>query len=164
LTTYRLIAMDVLQKAAPYLNIPSLKLMKPSHFKSAEKIDLAESELAIHLSIGTKRRLHGRHGELVSSIYSLIKISPRLAEKVGTTDTLWAELVWACQSENIVHLDDLLLRRTRVALLLDHGAQAFMPEIKTICQEYLNWDDSKWQAELSHYQRIMQQHYSLPES
>jgi glycerol-3-phosphate dehydrogenase len=164
LTTYRLIAMNVLQKAAPYLNLPVSTLRKSSHFKSSEKIDVAKSELAIHLSCGTKRRLQGRHGEHVVSIYSLIKISPRLAEKVGTTDTLWAELVWACQSENVVHLDDLLLRRTRIGLLLEQGAQACMSEIKDVCQEYLNWDDSKWQAELSHYQRIMQQYYSLPES
>tara|TARA_R110002072_G_C7972702_1_gene534977 strand:+ start:4267 stop:5943 length:1677 start_codon:yes stop_codon:yes gene_type:complete len=161
LTTYRLIAMDVLQKAAPYLDIPALKLRKSSHFECTQKIE--EFELPVHLSVGTKRRLRGRHGDQVASIYNLIQTSPELAEKIGTTDTLWAELVWACQSENVVHLDDLLLRRTRIALLLDQGADAFMPGIKSICQEYLNWDDSKWQAELSRFQRIMQQHYGLPE-
>tara|TARA_R110001592_G_scaffold346310_2_gene638824 strand:+ start:4234 stop:5898 length:1665 start_codon:yes stop_codon:yes gene_type:complete len=161
LTTYRLIALDVLQKAAPYLGVSVSKLNESSHFESSQKIE--ELELSIHLSIGTKRRLYGRHGDQVASIYSLIQASPELAEKIGTTDTLWAELVWACQSENVVHLDDLLLRRTRIALLLDHGAEAFMPEIKNICQKYLNWDEAKWQTELSHYHRIMQQHYSLPE-
>jgi glycerol-3-phosphate dehydrogenase len=163
LTTYRLIAMDVLQKASSYLTIPESKLIKTSHFELAQKREQLESKPSILLSVGTKRRLVGRYGEHVSSIYDLINAAPELAGKVGTTDTLWAELVWACQSENIVHLDDLLLRRTRIALLLDQGAEAFMPEIKLICQAHLQWDESKWQAELDRYRRIMQQHYSLPE-
>lgn len=162
LTTYRLIALDVLKKASAYLNLPESRLSQTSHFGASLKGDACEASL--QLSLGTKRRLRGRHGEQVSSIFDLINASPKLADKVGTTDTLWAELVWACQSENVVHLDDLLLRRTRIALLLDNGAKALLPEIKAICQEYLNWDEAKWQLELSHFQRIMQQHYSLPES
>ena len=32
----------------------------------------------------------------------------------GATDTLWAELALACDTEMVLHLDDLLLRRTRL--------------------------------------------------
>jgi len=39
-----------------------------------------------------------------------------------------------------------------------------MSDIKLICQVYLHWDESKWQAELDRYRSIMQKHYSLPES
>tara|TARA_R110001599_G_scaffold60259_1_gene167529 strand:- start:496 stop:2148 length:1653 start_codon:yes stop_codon:yes gene_type:complete len=164
LTTYRLIAMDVLKKAAPYLNIPESRLTKSSHFELAHKSDVLESKFSVSISVGTKRRLLGRYGEHSSLISELINTTPKLADKVGTTDTLWAELVWACKSENVVHLDDLLLRRTRIGLLLDKGAEAFMSEIKLICQAQLHWDESKWQAELGRYRSIMQQHYSLPES
>tara|TARA_R110001592_G_scaffold267611_1_gene533655 strand:+ start:4235 stop:5905 length:1671 start_codon:yes stop_codon:yes gene_type:complete len=162
LTTYRLIAMDVLQKADPYLDLSTSQIKKTSHFEATQKTQA--SEVAIHLSVGTKRRLRGRHGDHVSYIYNLIQTTPKLAEKVSTTDTLWAELVWACQSEHVVHLDDLLLRRTRIALLLDKGAEAVMEDIKVICQIHLHWDESKWQVELSDFHGIMQQHYSLPES
>ena len=164
LTTYRLIAMDVLKKAAPYLNIPESRLTKSSHFELAHKSDVLESKFSVAISVGTKRRLLGRYGEHSSLISELINTTPKLADKVGTTDTLWAELVWACKSENVVHLDDLLLRRTRIGLLLDKGAEAFMSEIKLICQAQLHWNESKWQTELGRYRSIMQQHYSLPES
>ena len=164
LTTYRLIAMDVLQKAAPYLNIPESKLTKTSHFEAVQKRDVFEIDSSIHLTTPAKQRLIGRYGEHTSSIYELINSAPELAGKISTTDTLWAELVWACQSENVVHLDDLLLRRTRIGLLLDKGAEALMSEIKLICQAHMHWDQSKWQAELDRYHSIMQQHYSLPES
>ena len=164
LTTYRLIAMDVLQKAAPYLNLTEPRLTKSSHFELAQKSDVLESKFSVPLSVGTKRRLAGRHGKHASSISELINSKPELADKVGTTDTLWAELIWACQSEQVVHLDDLLLRRTRIGLLLEKGAQAFMSDIKLICQAHLHWDESKWLAELDRYRSIIQQHYSLPES
>lgn len=163
LTTYRLIAIDVLQKAAPYLTIPISTLTKSSHFIDSHKEQLLANDASVALSASIKQRLRGRYGEHASSIYALVKISPELAEKIGTTDTLWAELVWACQSEDVVHLDDLLLRRTRIALLLDKGAEAFLPDIKRICQTHLHWSDSMWQYELARFQGIMQQHYSLPE-
>ena len=161
LTTYRLIALDVLQAAESYLGIPASQLKSSSHFKSAQ--DLMGSDIHPRLSSGTKRRLYGRYGEQVTSIYSLVQATPALAEKIGTSDTLWVELVWACQTESVVHLDDLLLRRTRIALLLAKGAEDVMGEIKAICQAHLHWDESKWQLELNHFHRIMQQHYSLPE-
>lgn len=161
LTTYRLIAMDVLQKAAPYLKLSLDKLKQSSHFQQPEHEPITSTQ---YISVGTKQRLYGRHGHHISSILSLINDSPDLAEKIGTSDTVWAELVWACQFEHVLHLDDLLLRRTRIALLLDDGAEAFMPKIKEICQTYLSWDDAKWQLEKSHYERIMQQHYGVPEA
>ncbi len=164
LTTYRLIALDVLRKAAPYLSLSASSLDKSSHFQSVAPKKQFDNNTVVQLSATSKRRLQGRYGDRLAAIYHLIQITPELAEKVGTTDTLWVELVWACQSESVVHLDDLLLRRTRIALLLEQGAAAFMSSIKAICQAQLKWDEAKWQLELSHFEQIMQQHYSLPES
>lgn len=160
LTTYRLIAMDVLQTAAPYLKIPTLLLNRSSRF---EQPNVPVQDGLTQLSAGIKRRLLGRYGQQVLSLYHLIHHDPALAQKIGTTDTLWAELVLACQAEHVVHLDDLLLRRTRIALLLEQGAQAQMPRIKMICQENLGWDDNTWCAEQERFEHIMKQHYSLPE-
>ena len=160
LTTYRLIAMDVLKKAAPYLKISVASLNESSHFVAIKDLE----SIGINLTSHAKHRLQGRYGEHVPSIYKLINDMPSMAEKIGTTDTLWAELVWACQSESVLHLDDLLLRRTRIALLLEQGAEAFMPKITEICQNYLGWDESKWQAEYVRFQKILQQHYAVPES
>ncbi|MDF5909243.1 glycerol-3-phosphate dehydrogenase C-terminal domain-containing protein [Pseudomonas aeruginosa] len=40
---------------------------------------------------------------------------------VGASETLWAELAFAAEAEMVLHLDDLLLRRTRLGLLLPGG-------------------------------------------
>ncbi len=51
------------------------------------------------------------------------------------TGAAWAELRWACRSEQVVHLDDLMLRRTRLGLLLRDGAAELLPRVKEIAAE-----------------------------
>jgi glycerol-3-phosphate dehydrogenase len=164
LTTYRLIALDVLQKAAPYVPALSSALeqgargdSKTSHFKPA----LLTSSF-IQLSSELKKRLLGRYGHHTETLLSHAKLLENDFKKIGSTDTLWAELSWSCQHESIQHLDDLLLRRTRIGLLLENGAEAEFHDIKGICQKYLAWDDVKWVAELKRYQGIIKKYYSLP--
>lgn len=157
LTTYRVIALDVLNKAAPYIK----KTLKSDAFSETTHFEQKE---AFHLRNAHKqKRLVGRYGESAKEIVA-IEQSIRLAGgRIGTTDTLWAELVWSCQHECVQHLDDLLLRRTRIGLLLDNGGAGYMPAIKTICNQYLHWDDARWEIEYTRYQGIIKQHYSLPD-
>jgi len=158
LTTYRLIAMDVLQKAAPYLPEISTDFKKTSHFKPSTL-----SSGFVELSSELKKRLLGRYGAHAHTLVSHARELENGLEKISTTDTLWAEIIWSCQSETVQHLDDLLLRRTRIGLLLDDGAEEVFSGIRDICQQYLAWDDVKWQAERKRYQNIIKRHYSLPE-
>ncbi|MGB1262422.1 MAG: glycerol-3-phosphate dehydrogenase/oxidase [Cognaticolwellia sp.] len=75
---------------------------------------------------------------------------------------LWAELIWAVRFEQIQHLDDLLLRRTRLGNVLPEGARELLPKIKTLCSPYLSWSEEKWQQEISRYLALWQKSYSLP--
>lgn len=159
LTTYRLIALDVLRKAAPYLNLDTQAFAHSSHFSEA----LLAYQTPNFLTMGQKKRLEGRYGDQVKGLYRLIQEEPSLAAFIGTTDTLWVELSWACQSEQVMHLDDLLLRRTRIGLLLENGGSGFLPEIKRVCQSCLRWDEAKWLAEVERYQAIIHASYGLPE-
>ena len=81
---------------------------------------------------------------------------------VGASDTLWAELAFAAEAEMVLHLDDLLLRRTRIGLLLAEGAAHYLPAIRRLCQPQLGWDDERWQAEEQRYRALWQRHHSLP--
>ena len=83
-------------------------------------------------------------------------------EQVAGTNTLWAELAWAAEQELVLHLDDLLLRRTRLGLLLACGAAAELPRIRELCQARLGWDDARWQEEEQAYRQLWQRCYSLP--
>ena len=60
------------------------------------------------------------------------------------------------------HLDDLLLRRTRLGNVLPCGARELLPKIKALCSPYLSWNEQKWQEEINRYLAIWQNAYSLP--
>ncbi|KAF0866383.1 glycerol-3-phosphate dehydrogenase/oxidase [Pseudomonas sp. LD120] len=153
LTTFRPQAIEVLQACAAMLG--------RSVEDSGEAVFAPLAPLAIPGLNGTQlRRLAGRHGRDL----------PRLAqwvaelggECVGASDTLWAELAFAAEAEMVLHLDDLLLRRTRLGLLLAEGAAEHLPAIRRLCQPLLGWDDARWQAEEQRYRALWQRHHSLP--
>jgi glycerol-3-phosphate dehydrogenase len=74
----------------------------------------------------------------------------------------WAELRWAARAEGVVHLDDLLLRRVRLGLLLPRGGLDLMDRVRSIVQPELGWDDARWMREVADYARLWEQSYSLP--
>jgi glycerol-3-phosphate dehydrogenase len=83
-------------------------------------------------------------------------------ETVPGTQTLWLELRIAALHEAVVHLDDLLLRRTRLGILLARGGLDHEPRIRALCQKALGWGDARWQAEVARYRALIEAHYSLP--
>nr|WP_314528239.1 glycerol-3-phosphate dehydrogenase/oxidase [uncultured Pseudomonas sp.] len=106
------------------------------------------------------RRLAGRHGRALPQLAQLLEQLGH--DSVGATDTLWAELAMACDTEMVLHLDDLLLRRTRLGLLLPGGAEDYLPAIRQLCQPRLGWDDARWQQEQQLYLALWQRHHGLP--
>ncbi|MFO7527212.1 MAG: glycerol-3-phosphate dehydrogenase/oxidase [Marinobacter sp.] len=109
------------------------------------------------ISFLTWKRLQGWHGANAKALVEATDPGP-----VAHTEVLWAELAWSCQHEQVVHLDDLLLRRTRLGLVLPGGAAEILPEIKRYCQPLLGWSDQQWQQEEKRYRKLYQQAYSLP--
>ncbi|MDO8696930.1 MAG: glycerol-3-phosphate dehydrogenase C-terminal domain-containing protein, partial [Pseudomonas sp.] len=71
-------------------------------------------------------------------------------------------LAFAAEHELVLHLDDLLLRRTRLGLLLAGGAVAELPRIRSLCQARLGWDDARWAFEQQAYLSLWQRCYSVP--
>lgn len=102
--------------------------------------------------------LHGRYGPNAQRV--LQKIADGDLTHIENLPNLWAEIRWAARSERILHLDDLLLRRVRVGLLLPHGGRSVMPTVRKIVQQELGWDEEKWQSEEQAYWRTWQTYYS----
>jgi glycerol-3-phosphate dehydrogenase len=155
LTTFRLIAQDALKHAAPLL--PG---WQPT--QRAAPIFRPAPPLTTHVALtGLQRqRLQGRYGAHASALLSMAP-----ADELGIipgTETLWAELRWAARCEAVVHLEDLLLRRTRLGLQLRDGGIDVLPRIRAICQSELAWDDAHWESEQSAYLAAWRQHYSVP--
>lgn len=159
LTTFRLIALDALRAARHRL--PAMP--EPRHdMPVLDAVDEGVIDAGAGLDRTVRRRLLGRYGAQAGALVRAAQ--PGELEPIPGVGALWAELRWAARTEAVVHLDDLLLRRVRVGLLLPHGGQALLPRIRAICQPELGWDDATWQAEEDAYLALWQQHYSLPEA
>lgn len=153
LTTFRLIALDALGAAVPYLPKFEINFEAPA-------VDEIVVDLPRDLPEEIRRRLIGRYGRYAAELVEAAH-EGELHEIPGTT-ALWAELRWAARAEGVVHLEDLLLRRVRLGLLLPHGGAQWVDRIRAICQPELGWDDGKWAAEWADYQAVWQRNYSLP--
>jgi len=159
MTTFRLMARDTLREARQWL---------PGHRRFDVRkavLDplLKEEEQAIAglpLHIPARQRLLGRYAADVPALSATARSQDW--QPVGESDTLWAELRWAARAEGVVHLDDLLLRRTRLGLLLPHGAFEYIEMLRGIVQPELGWDDARWQEEVVSYKKIWETSYSLP--
>lgn len=153
LTTFRLLALEVLQACAPMVG-------RTLDDQGAATFAAVSSQPMPTLSPAQQKRLIGRYGRALPQLLALI--DDLGVEQVVGTDTLWAELAWAAGQELVLHLDDLLLRRTRLGLLLAQGAAAELPRIRALCQARLGWDDARWQQEEQDYLALWQRCYSLP--
>ncbi len=105
-------------------------------------------------------RLLGRYGH--AAVDLLCAAGADELQPISSTPTLWAELRWTARAEQVVHLEDLLLRRTRLGLLLPAGGLGELERIRAVCQPELGWDDQRWQAEVNAYLALWQRSYSPP--
>src|SRR2546429_8457421 len=80
----------------------------------------------------TRRRLLGRYDAHTTSLVARAQIGE--LESIPGIEMLWAELRWASHTEGAIHLDDLLLRRVRLALVLPEGGEMHLFRIRAICQ------------------------------
>lgn len=109
----------------------------------------------------TRRRLFGRYGAEATELVAAAL--PGELETIPGTSASWAELRWSARAEGVAHLDDLLLRRVRLGLLLPGGGSECLPRIRAIVQPELGWSDARWEAEETAYRALVAASYSLPE-
>ncbi len=161
LTTFRLIGLDVLKAVRQQLpDMPPAD----SHMPVLNRVDISELEDVLPedspLDLEARHRLVGRYG--VDSVPLIKAAASGELKTIPGTRVLWAELRWAARAEGAVHLDDLLLRRVRLGLLLPQGGAELMPAIRAICQPELGWEDNRWEAEEKAYLGLWHASYSLP--
>jgi glycerol-3-phosphate dehydrogenase len=152
LTTFRLMAHQALDAALASIGAdirvsPKLRYINP--LENILSNSLTSSQLAY---------LQGRYGSETSEM--LAGIDQHDLEPIEQLPNLWAELRWAARSGGAVHLDDLLLRRVRLGMLLPEGGKAVLPRVRTIVQKETGWDGARWQAEEAAYWRTWKTCYS----
>lgn len=129
------------------------------HWEPEDRSAAPDDGLA-ELDPGVRTRLLGRYGRDASALVAAA--GPGEMEPVGDTGFLWAEVRWGARGEGVRHLDDLLLRRARVGVLLPGGGAAHFPRVREICRQELGWGDARWMAEEARYRSLWSQAYEVP--
>jgi glycerol-3-phosphate dehydrogenase len=156
LTTFRLIAQDALKHITHLF-----PARQPDHEAAnlfSHPSDLSNEKQLSHTK---KTRLQGHYGESAAELLQIAQDGE--LDYIPGTFCMWVELRWAARCESVVHLEDLMLRRTRLGLLLRQGGMALLPRIRAICQPELKWDDERWENEQSAYLQMWNKYYALPD-
>jgi len=156
LTTFRKMAFDTLKTALPSISKKCKKAEKEPVFAGID----GSADNGSAISENAKQRLYGRYGKAAEELI-LMASSDELKEIPGT-DTLWAELPFTAKHESVRHLEDLLLRRVRIGLLLPEGGKEYLDKIQKLCKSILPWDEKKWEEEKEAYIKLWQETYSVP--
>ena len=106
------------------------------------------------------QRICGRYGHRAASI--ILEQDDTLLAPIENTRTIWAEIRYAAEHENVHHLSDLMLRRVRLGLLLPHGGIDLLGKVESLCRPFLPWDDERWKKEKKEYALLWNSSYSPP--
>ena len=157
-TTYRLMARDVIDAVVPaigrevpgsvtdqvpLLGADGLAAVQPAAGRLAE--DYGVTRAAVE-------HLLGRYGTLATEVLGLVRADPELAYPLAEGHPyLRAEVAYAVTHEDALHVEDVLMRRTRLFIeSADSGAGA-APAVSAIMGQLLGWSRRRRAAETRRY-------------
>lgn len=123
-------------------------------------VDMKPARIFRSAPPAASRRLSGRYGADAAGVAGGAHAGD--FETIEGTQTTWAELRYALRAECVVHLDDLLLRRTRLGLQLRGGGAHILARAGELCAQELGWDDARRSQEIFGYSERIRTHYGLP--
>ncbi|GAA0270343.1 glycerol-3-phosphate dehydrogenase/oxidase [Cryptosporangium japonicum] len=156
-TTYRVMAADVIDKAAHRLrSVPAsrtqdIPLIGADGFTAmwANRADLARRHGA---TVGAVEHLLERYGSLTTELLASIDADPRLGQPVvGAPEYLAAEIAYAASHEGALHLEDVLTRRTRISIETAHRGLDSVEDVADVLAPTLGWDAATRRREVEHY-------------
>lgn len=157
-TTYRVMAKDAVDAAVRTMDqtVPDSVTDKVRIIgaEGYEAFDNARQRLAADsgLHVAVIDHLLGRYGSLISEVLDLVAQRPELGQPVpGADEYLKAEVVYAAQAEAVLHVEDVLTRRTRISFeTSNRGAEAAQTVAELVGGE-LGWDDDTQTREAEIY-------------
>jgi glycerol-3-phosphate dehydrogenase len=161
LTTHRALAEDVLRKLRGELPRalqahPTRTRPLPGTLDPAAR-DALLAEIGERLGASQARRLWNVYGGAAREV-ALLAAQPGLGAPVAAADgVLVAELVYACEREWAVTLEDLLQRRCMAGLDADFGLGAARGAASALARLKI-WDAERAAAELSDYSALAVRH------
>jgi glycerol-3-phosphate dehydrogenase len=82
---------------------------------------------------------------------------PNLAQRLGASDTVMAEVTYAVQQEMAVHLTDVVLRRTNLGAGSHPGGRAIALASQGM-QRLLGWTEQRREEEIADTERTLRHH------
>ena len=153
LTTFNLLAREALACAGKYITRAGGSPKSCREGAGAKPLLLPGED-----GEAAARRLSGRYGSEAGAL--LDEAGPEDLKPLLGTGLLRAELRWAARHEDVAHLDDLLLRRVRLGIMLPRGGADLLGSLRPVLQKDLGWSDDRWEDEVSRYTTIWHQAYS----
>jgi glycerol-3-phosphate dehydrogenase len=158
LTTYRVMAADVVDRAARRLGRPvrrsptaQLPLLGADGYAAMWR---RRGELANRhrVEVGVVEHLLERYGSAAVELLALMDRSPALAEPVaGAPEYLAAEIAYGVRAEAALHLADVLTRRTRISIETPHrGAESARHAAEVMAAER-GWSAVEVDGEVARY-------------
>lgn len=156
LTIWRVIADEVLELASELLSRtykPEKNILNMVDFENTE-FRLNELNLSKHY----EHLLKGRYGNKLGDFLSCFP-EPSYQE-IASFGFSIADCLWAIKEEQVLHLDDLLFRRTRLGLLQDD--ECLLNDLAEVMGEELSWTIEEKEKEVKRYRKIRNDYYLLP--
>jgi glycerol-3-phosphate dehydrogenase len=156
-TTYRVMAADVIDKAARRLrDVPpsrtqDIPLLGADGYAAlwANRADVARRH---GITVGAVEHLLERYGTLTTELLAAIDATPRLRRPVrGAPEYLAAEVAYAASHEGALHLEDVLTRRTRISIETVHRGLDSVEDVADVLAPVLGWDAATRRREVEHY-------------
>jgi glycerol-3-phosphate dehydrogenase len=160
-TTYRVMARDLVDVAAsdlpfavPASRTEEVLLVGAEGFAARwesrldEAADLGVDEPQI-------RRLLRRYGADVGEVFEAASDDPRSMEPIHPeAPVLRAEIRYAASHEGALRLEDVLLRRTRLAFITRDGARSVAGEVAGVVAPLLGWDEQRCGEEVEAFAEV----------
>jgi glycerol-3-phosphate dehydrogenase len=157
-TTYRLMARDAVDAVAH-----GLDWRTPPSCTDRVPLAGADGYLALWnarqrlaassgLHVARIEHLLHRYGSLTREVIALIEADPALGRPLtGADDYLRAEIVYAAAHEGARHLEDVLARRTHIAIETPDRGLVAVDEAAELMAGPLRWDSGHIAREIGHY-------------
>ena len=147
-TTYRKMAEETVNMAISVGNL------EPKTCKT--------TNLQIHGYSTERREGHWQvYGTDTEKIQALVKANPSLGNKLHNNyDFIEAEVVWACQNEMILNVEDFLARRVRFLLLDAKASLEAAPRVASLMATELQKDENWIKSQLESY-TLLVKNYTL---
>lgn len=159
LTTYRKMAQDVLdridrrERRSIKHTTEQLKLLGSSNLAQYRQ-SVEEQGRTLGLTLDSIEHLLSAYGSEAANVLDLVNSEPDLGRVlIQDLPYIAAEVIFACRCELAITLEDVLARRTRIAIEDRTRGLAAVECVATLMQRELGWSETERNSQVALYRR-----------